>query len=82
MQLYSPGRSIGPNRVIPNNSVYILDEERRPVEMGGAGIVWIGGAGVTRGYLNLGRLVSLKYRYDPFLNNGSVITGYPVISPD
>ncbi|KAF9469366.1 hypothetical protein BDZ94DRAFT_376915 [Collybia nuda] len=70
MQLHSPGRNVGPSKVIPNNSIYILDEKRQPVEMGGAGIVWIGGVGVSRGYVNLSRLSSLKYRYDPFLNNG------------
>jgi non-ribosomal peptide synthetase component F len=74
MQLQSPGKSVGPNKIVPNNTVYILDETRQPVKIGDEGVVWIGGAGVTRGYLNLGRLTSLKYRYDPFTNNGLVVT--------
>jgi amino acid adenylation domain-containing protein/non-ribosomal peptide synthase protein (TIGR01720 family) len=39
-------------RPVQNTRVYILDPDRRPVPIGVAGEIWIGGVGVARGYLN------------------------------
>ncbi|MEM7331797.1 MAG: amino acid adenylation domain-containing protein [Chloroflexota bacterium] len=37
---------------MPNWEMYILDENRQPVPQGEVGEIYIGGVGVTRGYLN------------------------------
>ena len=37
------------------------------------GSMWVGGAGVTRGYINLPELTAQRYKPDKFLNDGSVM---------
>lgn len=39
-------------RPLPNYNAYVLDSEMRLLELGVAGELWIGGAGVARGYRN------------------------------
>ncbi|MEM6254383.1 MAG: amino acid adenylation domain-containing protein [Cyanobacteria bacterium P01_D01_bin.156] len=39
-------------QVIPNAQIYLLDEELQPVPTGAVGEIYVGGAGVTQGYLN------------------------------
>lgn len=56
--------SIG--RPIANVQVYILDERRRPVPVGTTGEIYIGGAGVGRGYLNAPELTLGKFSPNPF----------------
>ncbi|WP_406498901.1 amino acid adenylation domain-containing protein [Streptomyces sp. NBC_00846] len=51
---------------IPNTTMYVLDERMRPVPFGVVGEVYIGGTGVTRGYLNKPHLTAEKYLPDPF----------------
>lgn len=60
--------SIG--RPVSNNTVYILDEDLKPVPIGEQGIMWAGGACVSRGYINLPEKTAERYRPDPFLNDG------------
>lgn len=57
--------SIG--RPTPNNTVYLLDENVKPCEIGQAGEMWAGGVGVSQGYLNNSTLNLERYRCDPFL---------------
>ncbi|GGE47094.1 amino acid adenylation domain-containing protein [Pedobacter psychrotolerans] len=52
---------------IANLSVYILDEEMEPVPVGVAGMIYISGVGVGRGYLNNPTLTSEKFISDPFI---------------
>lgn len=70
MQLHSPDVSIRIGRPTPNNTVYVLDENMNPVKIGEVGVMWAGGAGITRGYLNLPEKTDEKYKLDPFLDDG------------
>jgi amino acid adenylation domain-containing protein len=51
---------------IANTEIYILDEQRRPCAVGEAGELYIGGAGVGRGYLNRPELTAEKFILHPF----------------
>jgi amino acid adenylation domain-containing protein len=57
--------SIG--RPIANTQVYILDRARRLVPAGVAGEIFIGGAGVARGYLNRVELTADRFVPNPFV---------------
>ena len=56
----------------PNNNVYILDEHMVPVPIGRPGVMWAGGAGITRGYVDLPDKTAERYKIDPFTNDGYV----------
>ncbi|WP_252361787.1 non-ribosomal peptide synthetase, partial [Paenibacillus terrae] len=51
---------------IANQSVYILNTQQQLVPIGIAGELYIGGAGVGRGYLNLPELTAEKFLPNPF----------------
>jgi len=53
---------------IENTQVYLLDTKMRPVPIGVAGELYIGGQGVARGYLNNPDLTSKSFLKDPFNN--------------
>ncbi len=54
----------------PNNTVYVLDENRQPCKIGETGEMWAGGDCVTLGYLDNDELNAERYADDPFLGNG------------
>ncbi|KAI0041517.1 AMP-binding protein [Auriscalpium vulgare] len=60
-------------RATPNNTVYVLDEDMRPVDLGATGIMWAGGLGISLGYLNRPELTASRYRPDPFCSVGGVM---------
>ncbi|KAF9345146.1 hypothetical protein BGX26_003467, partial [Mortierella sp. AD094] len=51
---------------IPDLTIYVLDNHDQPVPLGVVGELCVGGAGVTRGYLNRLDLTSEKFPLDPF----------------
>ena len=53
-------------RAIAGATAYVLDEHLQPVAPGATGELFIGGAGVARGYLNLPDLTREKFLPDPF----------------
>lgn len=74
MHLHSPGITLGIGGPTPNNTVYVLDENLQPCKVGDMGVMWAGGAGITRGYLNLPEKTAEKYQHDPFLDDGCVFS--------
>ncbi|UCH92360.1 MAG: amino acid adenylation domain-containing protein [Candidatus Aminicenantes bacterium] len=52
---------------LPNTTVFILDQRMRLVPRGATGELYIGGAGVARGYLNNPELTGDKFLNNPFV---------------
>ncbi len=63
-ELYGGKVSIG--RPIANTRIYLLDGDLRSVPIGVAGELYIGGAGVARGYLNRSEMTAEKFIPDPY----------------
>jgi amino acid adenylation domain-containing protein len=51
---------------IANNQVYVLDSEMQPVPVGIGGELYLGGAGLGRGYLQQSSLTAEKFVPNPF----------------
>jgi amino acid adenylation domain-containing protein len=63
----APASPIG--RPIPDLQIHLLDDNFQPVSDGLPGEMFVGGAGVARGYLNRDELTAARFVADPFSND-------------
>ncbi|MEU8241046.1 amino acid adenylation domain-containing protein [Actinoplanes missouriensis] len=61
-----PGNRVAIGAAIRNTQLYVLDDGLRPVPPGGSGELYVGGAGVGRGYLGDRAKTASVFVADPF----------------
>jgi len=68
--LLKPGDKITAGKPIANTQIYVLDPQMELVPVGVSGELYIGGHGVTAGYLNRPELTSERFVANPFRPGG------------
>lgn len=78
MQPHTPGYPLSIGTPIPNTNLYILDRDPSStlaLPIGQVGCMWVGGVGVSKGYLNLPDKTAERWRPDPFVVNNDTDGG-------
>ncbi|WDF57314.1 non-ribosomal peptide synthetase/type I polyketide synthase [Mucilaginibacter sp. KACC 22063] len=81
LSIYATGKRIYTNEVeqigkaIQNIRSYVLDPDKNPVPIGVTGELYLGGAGVARGYLNQPELTAERFIPNPFATEEDKIKG-------
>jgi len=74
-QITSQSTRMTAGRPLANTSVHILNKDRRPVPPGSTGTLWLGGRGLSPGYLNRPELTAERFVETPegrFYNSGDL----------
>ncbi|MED7789618.1 non-ribosomal peptide synthetase, partial [Francisella sp. 19X1-34] len=61
---------------LDNIKLYILDQQGQPTPIGVIGELYIGGAGLARGYLNRAELTEERFVSNPFATESDIAKGY------
>ncbi len=72
----STNKFIPIGRPISNTQVYVLNEQQNIVQIGATGELYIGGAGLARGYLNQEELTGECFIDNPFATTDDKAKGY------
>ncbi|KIJ64880.1 hypothetical protein HYDPIDRAFT_153739 [Hydnomerulius pinastri MD-312] len=70
-EVHELGKPISIGRPTPNNRVYILDQDLKPLPIGQVGVMWAAGRGISAGYLKRPDLNEERFVPDPFARDGS-----------
>jgi amino acid adenylation domain-containing protein len=66
-QEFNPEREVVPiGKPINNAQIFVLDQHMKPIPAGLPGDLWIGGAGLARGYINKQQLTGDVFHQNPF----------------
>lgn len=72
----NPDKNVCIGKPIQNTQVYILDSQKNPVPVGVIGELYLGGIGLSRGYLNLPDLTAERFVSNPFVTTADIEKGY------